>query len=196
MSFPYTSELIDSALPYSTYRQHLDEALSKPAPDEAAAKMQPYTKKNVSIMKRYDATVISETLKSALEAAPPAIWLVLTEGWCGDAAFNVPVLAALEKAVPHKLRLGILLRDSNPDLIDAHLTDGGRSIPKVIMLNERLEELSTWGPRPEGLQHKMKQWKSEGLELKELIPKVQEWYDADGTKSVQEELEALIQAYS
>jgi len=162
MSFPYSQQLIDTALSYREYRQGIDDALEQPATDEASAKLQPYTKKNVAIMERYDASVIPKTLKAALEAAPATTWLVLTEGWCGDAAFNVPVLAALEKVVPDKIVLRMLLRDSNPELMDAHLTDGGRSIPKVIVLNENLEELGTWGPRPQGLQHLMKQWKMTG----------------------------------
>ena len=197
MAFSYNQELITKAFTYSAYRQHLNDELAQPSKDENAEKMRSYTQKNVMLMDKFDtAYQISDRLKAALQAAPPAIWLVLTEGWCGDAAFNVPMLAAIEKAIPEKIQLRILLRDSHLDLMDAHLTDGGRSIPKLIVLSEDLQELGTWGPRPASLQTMMKRWKAEGLTLKELIPKAQEWYDADATHSVQEELTTLVQSYS
>jgi hypothetical protein len=82
------------------------------------------------------------------------------------------------------------------ELMDANLTDGGRSIPKLIVLNEELEPVARWGPRPEPLQQLMKAWKNEGLELKQLIPKVHGWYDADRTRSLQHELTRMIKYYS
>ena len=88
------------------------------------------------------------------------------------------------------------MRDSNHELIDANLTDGGRSIPKLVVVGQDFKELGNWGPRPAGLQAKMKQWKEEGLVLKDIIPKVKEWYDADATRSIQVELTALIKSYS
>ena len=197
MAFIYQPELIEGALTYSAYRQGIDEALAQPATDEASGKMRPYIQNNVALMQRYDETCqVSDSLKTVLDAAPPTIWLVLTEGWCGDAAFNVPLLAAIEKAVPGKVQLRFLLRDSNPELMDAHLTDGGRSIPKLIVLNNELSEQGSWGPRPAPLQKLMKMWKEEGLVLKELIPKIQEWYNADATGSLQEELIMLVNQYS
>jgi len=197
MGFPYNQELINSSLTYTAYRQNISDELAQPAKDEVAEKMRGYIKKNVVLMDEYDATYkVSDNLKAALEAAPATTWLVLTEGWCGDAAFNVPMLAAIERAVPEKVQLRILLRDSNLELIDAHLTDGGRSIPKLIILSEDLQELGTWGPQPAALRSLMKVWKSEGLTLKELIPKVGEWYNADATRSVQEELLRLVRSYS
>jgi hypothetical protein len=104
------------------------------------------------------------------------------------------MFAAIERAVPEKVQLSIFLRDSNVELMDANLNGGGRSIPKLIVLSEDLKELGTWGPRPAGLQILMDTWKAEGLGLKEMIPKVHDWYDADATRSVQEELEKLIKS--
>jgi len=135
-------------------------------------------------------------LKEALENAPATTWLVLTEGWCGDAAFNVPMLSAIEKIMPAKVKLRILFRDSNLDIMDANLTDGGRSIPKLVVLDQNLNQLGNWGPRPAALQLLMKAWKAEGLDLKHIIPKVHEWYNADDTQSLQQELVALAGSFS
>lgn len=197
MSFQYTTQLINSAFNYKSYRQQIADELAKPPADEAALKMRSYTQRNVDLMDKYDRDYkLSDQLKAALEHAPATTWLVLTEGWCGDAAFNVPMFSVIEKALPGKVQLRILLRDSNLELMDAHLTDGGRSIPKLIILNEDLHELGTWGPRPDALQDLMKSWKSEGLGLKEIIPMVHKWYNEDDTVSLQNELIRLVNSYS
>jgi hypothetical protein len=80
--------------------------------------------------------------------------------------------------------------------MDAYLTDGARSIPKLICLDMELRELVTWGPRPAALHSLVSQWKSEGMQLKQLISKVNDWYLLDDTRSTQEELAAMIRAYS
>jgi len=197
MAFPYNQVFINGSLTYSQYRQDINDALKQPPKDEAAQKMRPYIENNVVLMDKYDSSYkVTDTFKDTVKAAPATIWLVLTEGWCGDAAFNVPMFAAIEKAVPEKVQLRIFLRDSNPQLMDEHLTDGGRSIPKLIVLSQDLQELGNWGPRPAGLQILMKDWKGEGLGLKEIIPKVHQWYDADATHSLQEELMLLVKSYS
>src|SRR6202012_221035 len=135
-------------------------------------------------------------LLAAVEQGPSTTWLVITEGWCGDAAFNVPLFHVLEKLVPEKVNLRLVLRDSNLELMDANLTDGGRSIPKLIVLNDKLKPVGSWGPRPAELQQFMKQWKNDGLELKELIPKVHSWYDGDKTRTLQQELTRMVKHYS
>lgn len=197
MSFPYTEDLIENAFTYEAYRSGIKAALLKPPADEHERKMRPYVEKNSLLMDKYDQIFqVSPDLQLTVEKAPPAIWLVLTEGWCGDAAFNVPMLAAIEKAVPEKVKLRFLLRDSNLELMDAHLTDGGRSIPKLIVLSEDLQELGSWGPRPAALQSLMKTWKNQELSLKQIIPKVHDWYEHDKTQSMQGEILELVKTYS
>ena len=197
MSFSYTPQLIGKAFSYQAYRQFINETLALPPADEMAIKMRPHIISNMELMDKFDHSYqVSPGLTAMLATAPATTWLVLTEGWCGDAAFNVPMMNAIEKAAPGNVKLRILLRDSNTDVIDANLTDGGRSIPKLIVLSEDLKELGKWGPRPAGLQILMKEWKSEGLGLKEIIPKVHAWYDADDTHTLQHELGELIAAYS
>lgn len=197
MSFNYTAGFLEKGYTYAAYREAINEQLAKPASDEAAEKMKHYAYKNVLLMDRYDeAYVVSDTLREVLAEAPRTTWLVITEGWCGDAAFNVPMLAALEKAVPEKVRLLLYFRDSNLDLIDANLTDGGRSIPKMVVLSEGLQVLGHWGPRPAGLQLVMKDWKASGLQLKDIILNAHDWYNADATQTLQSELIVLIKNYS
>lgn len=197
MSFRYTKELLDDALSYDQYRQSIAQILQDPLPGEQAEKMLPYYKKNAELMDEFIGSYkVNNLMLEALRIARPATWLVLTEGWCGDAAFASPLLRHIELAAHGKIQLRFVLKDNHPELMDAHLTNGGRSIPKLIVLNNNLEEQGTWGPRPEGLQALMPVWKEEGLPLKELILKVHEWYTNDGTKSTQQELRNLIYTYS
>ena len=197
MSFLYTQEFIQSGFTYKAYRQGLNDLLDSTPLDDTGRKMQHYIAKNVALMNKYDGTYkVATRLEAAVREAPAVAWLVITEGWCGDAAFNIPMMAAVEKLFPEKVDLRLFLRDTNLDLMDANLTDGGRSIPKLIILNDSLQPVGSWGPRPAALQTLMKAWKAEGLELKQLLPLVHNWYDNDGTITLQDELTAMVKSYS
>ncbi len=197
MAYHYTTKLIDTALTYPDYRRVIMATLASSPADATAEKMRPYLKSNSALMDDYDENYrITPALLDAVNTGPATTWLVITEGWCGDAAFNVPLFHVLEKLVPEKVKLRLVLRDSNPEIMDAHLTDGGRSIPKLIALSDDLKPLGFWGPRPAGLQQLMKQWKDDGMELRELIPKVHGWYDADKTRTLQQELARMVKRYS
>ena len=197
MSYTYTRELIDNAMNYARYRADIEGRIAAPPAGEQADKMLPYMRKHASMMAAFDLSYrVSDLMRAALNEARPAIWLVLTEGWCGDAAYSCPLFAAIEKAAADKIKLRFLLRDQHPDLMDAHLTDGARSIPKLICLSPELHELGSWGPRPAQLHEQVREWKDAGLTLKELIPKVHDWYMADDTRSMQSELAELVRSYT
>jgi len=125
----------------------------------------------------------------ALEALPAGSqrrFLVLAEDWCGDASNTIPVLARLVDAVPG-LELRILRRDENPKLMDRYLTNGSRSIPIVIALDENFTELGHWGPRPAELQS----WVLANRPLvpkAELYPQVRRWYARDHGESTLREV--------
>lgn len=195
MSFIYTQSFIDSGFTYAGYKKQVNDTLAQPPVDDNAAKLRPRMQENIKFMNFYDHEyVVSNSSKKAVAESPDSIWLVIAEGWCTDAAFNVPMMAAIERTLPKKISLRIFLRDSNLELIDANLTDGGRSIPKLIILNKELQELATWGPRPAGLQAKVQVWKEDGLTMKRIIPKIHAWYDTDASRSFQKELEWVLAA--
>ena len=89
----------------------------------------------------------------------PGNWhlLVLLEDWCGDAVNIVPILARLAERTPN-LALRVLRRDQHLDLMDAHLTQGKRAIPVVMVLDENFREVGWWGPRPRELQDWATSW--------------------------------------
>ena len=128
-------------------------------------------------------------------AVLPGRWhlLVIVEDWCGDAVNTVPLLARLAELAPN-VDLRVVGRDDNPDLMNAHLTNGTRSIPVVIVLDEDYEEAGWWGPRPSALQ----QWVTdEGMRLgkDERYRRVRTWYARDrGRATVDEVIDVVAHA--
>jgi hypothetical protein len=147
-------------------------------------------------MQRVDKTVqLLPELLAALEQLPQRyVWLVITEGWCGDAAQIVPVLEAIAQASHGQLTTRYVLRDENLDLMDRYLTNGGRSIPKLVVLHaDTLTEAATWGPRPAPAQELFVRLKQEQVPYEEFATQLHSWYAKDRTLSTQRELLALLQ---
>lgn len=119
--------------------------------------------------------------------------LALSEDWCGDAVNTIPVIARLVERAPN-LELRILGRETNEDIMQAHLTAGTRSIPVVIALDASGREYGWWGPRPAPLQR----WvRTVGL----LLPKDERyrltrgWYARDrGRRTLAEVVDLLERA--
>jgi hypothetical protein len=194
-----TTEQLATGLPYSAYRQHIAEVLANPAPDEALAKMLPYYRQAVD---RMDAIAPTVTLLPELQAALGQLsghylWAIITEGWCGDASHTVPIIEAVAQASGGHLDTRYFLRDSHPDLIDRYLTNGGRAIPIAVVLHaDTLTEAGVWGPRPAPLQAIHQELKAKETPFKEVITTVNNWYDADDSRTTQLELLALVQRLS
>lgn len=138
------------------------------------------------------ATVPTEVV--ARLAALPGRWhlLVLNEDWCGDAVNTLPYIARLAEQAPN-VELRVLGRDANPDLMDAHLTNGSRSIPLVIVLDEQFEERGWWGPRPAELQAWVLGPAGQALEKAERYREVRRWYARDKGVTTLTELVMLIE---
>lgn len=155
-----------------------------------------YTKMNLHRLQRLNKTLLlDESLIRKVKALEvPQTWYVITEAWCGDAAQNIPVFI---KAAEHNplIRVILLLRDENLDIMDQYLTSGSRSIPKVISIDENGNELFVWGPRPAAAQVLFTAYKENPQEnFSEFIETVQRWYNQDKGKSVQMEMESLLES--
>ena len=115
--------------------------------------------------------------------------LVIAEDWCGDASSTIPILARFTDAAPG-MELRVLRRDEEPELMDEYLTNGARSIPVVIVLDENYRPLGRWGPRPSALQA----WVLENRPLvpkAELYPQIRRWYARDRGESTLREVLAV-----
>jgi hypothetical protein len=176
---------------YSAYRQLIDELREKDQTtgDNHSEEFLKYTDLNITRMNKWDkhfelALEQKQSLPATLQAQK---WLVISEAWCGDAAHVVPIIAKLADAIP-EVELRIVLRDENLELMDAFLTNGGRSIPKAILLDANFEVIETYGPRPKEAQELMLDLKSEGAEKSEINQKLQVWYARNKGQAIAEEL--------
>ena len=191
-----TIDLIASAKKY-TYAEYKADTEKQVSEGMCATpELLDYTKLNLQRMKRLDKTVeLRPELTEAVRKLNRNLrWVVISEGWCGDAAQNVPVLAKIAEASEGKIKLEFVLRDQNLELMDLYLTNGGRSIPKLICFEaDTQEELGNWGPRPEAAQEMFMRLKNEGVPKEEFISAVHNWYTADKTQSMQLEMVQLLE---
>ena len=142
----------------------------------------------------HEAYAPSEAVQTAVEAIDePQLWMVLTEPWCGDSAFFLPVIAEAA-ALNDKVTLRVLLRDDNLDIMDQYLTGGSRSIPKLVAFSEGGDELFTWGPRPEGARQRFAALQEQYEDKTELIAELLDYYSDGGWREADEELAAAIRS--
>jgi len=158
------------------------------------------TKMNMHRMNRIERTAkLNDDLVSALsQINTPLTWYVITEGWCGDGSQNLPILAKMAAQNPN-ITLKFLLRDENPEIMDAYLTNGGKSVPKLIVINQVTEEeLGTWGPRPQKIQEMVVTFKKENPELfkTEFGKNLHLWYAKDKTQAMQKEFVEMVKSWS
>lgn len=187
-----TKELIDKAMSYQEYNSLLIDLFSKgkTTGENQSDDLLNYAKMNLQRMKRLNKTVeLSDELKTVIsESKKEMIWLVITEGWCGDAAQNIPVLNKIAE-LSSTIQMKLILRDENLEVMDEFLTNGGRSIPKLIVLDKNtLEIIDTWGPRPNPALDLINEFKAKEIEYKDFVKDVQLWYAKDKTTSMQNEL--------
>lgn len=153
------------------------------------------TKLNLHRMQRIlKTTKLNNSLIDRLQESEPQQWLMITEAWCGDAAQNGPVLSLMADAAPH-ISLRVVLRDEHTELIDEVLTNGGRSIPRLVAFNAQGEVRFVWGPRPEPAQAMVLAYKALPEPKKsyaDFSVEVQKWYATDATATLQSELMTLI----
>ena len=191
-----TQQHISKGVSYETYKNTIDELLSnnKTTGEDHSESMLDYTKLNVQRMNKWDKIFKpNEKLVRLVKAIDkPTYWIVLTEAWCGDAAQNLPIIAGLA-SLNLNISLKLLLRDENPDVMDAYLTNGGRSIPKLIVADENLTVMNTWGPRPQPVQDILMEMKDKGdFSYDEFGIEAHTWYAKDRTMTLQKELIELL----
>jgi hypothetical protein len=152
-----------------------------------------YVKMNFSRMNRWlKNTEIILELKSKIEAIQEKQnWYLITEPWCGDAAHSVPFIYMMSK-LNINIELNIVLRDDNHDFIDQYLTNGGRSIPKLVARNDKNEDLFVWGPRPKDLAVIHAKLKADNADFDTINQTLQQWYNLNKGVDIQEEFVGIL----
>lgn len=155
-----------------------------------------FTKLNNQRMKRLDKqTKLNEAaLTKAQKINRDFTWMVLTESWCGDAAQTLPVINKFAEANA-KIDLKVVLRDENEDLMNQFLTNGSKSIPKLIVVdNASKEVVSSWGPRSAKAAKMVSDYKQEhGKVDAKLKTDLQNWYNEDKGVHIEKEMVELIE---
>ena len=124
-----------------------------------------------------------------LKEIKPLKIVVLTKPPCGDSTAVIPVIQKLFTDQPVEIRF--LERDEHLDLMDQFLTNGTRSIPIMIVLDERGEYLFHFGPRPKEAQEIYEQYRSDieagKIEKPEVTKKIRPFYAKNRGKAILDE---------
>jgi hypothetical protein len=154
-----------------------------------------YTQLNLKRIKRWDKTLkVDEALADKVAAFQKKVfWIVVAEGWCGDVAHSLPAINKLAE-LNENIELKIVLRDDNSFFIDHFLTNGARSIPKLVMVDQKtLEVLGVWGERPTPAKKLITDYKAAHGQVDATVKEeLQRWYNQDKGKTVMKELSLLL----
>ena len=198
LSYPITSDLVDGGFTYPEFIQFTEQLVGENRTTGAnqSEEYLAYTRMCLQRMVRWNKTSkVSEELAQLVRRVNrPQVWLLITEAWCGDAAQSIPHLAKLAACNP-LISLKIVLRDEHPKLMDAYLTNGNRSVPKLIAITADLQqELFTWGPKPKYLMDRLSAFKQnpKGRSYADFLKDAHLWYAKNKQKDLETEIYPLI----
>lgn len=180
---------------FITYQQLFEGILTDPNPQvpyDNQAYVH-YTQLNWSRQQRWLKTgILDEDLVAFIEAIDQEqTWVIITEPWCGDAAHTIPFMQRLAELNP-LIKVDYQLRDSPPFLIEQYLTNGTKSIPKLIITNTANNHQAVWGSRPAECQALYYQMLKDNVDMDQRKIALQQWYNNDKGKSFQLELLAIL----
>jgi hypothetical protein len=182
---------------YPEYRNIINTLFQegKVTGEEQSEALLHYTELNEVRMKRLDKTITIaiENAQKIQHLVREYIWLVISEGWCGDATHIIPIIYKMAE-YSGKIELKIVFRDDNEELMNLFLTNGTKSIPKLIVLDKKtLKVLGDFGPRPHGAKQLILDYKeTHGLIDEMAKTNLQLWYLNDKGLSTQNEITDLM----
>lgn len=148
-----------------------------------------YVKLNHSRQNRWMKTglLLPETISTIQSIQSNQNWLLITEPWCGDASHIVPFIVKMAE-LNSKINLTLQLRDSENSEIDRYLTNGGKSIPILVVRDENNQDLFHWGPRPADCQALYLDMKAANKTFDEQKILLQQWYNENKGIDIQKEI--------
>ena len=188
---------IEIALDYPSYMNLMQELVHKEMSTgiEQSDALANYTLLNNKRMQRLNKTLsVSAEIQTSIKNDPRDIrFLVLSESWCGDAAQSLPMVSKIAACHPN-WSVSLISRDEHPAIMDAYLTNGRRSIPKVLILDKNTSEvLVDWGPRPAVATKMAADYKEiHGSLDADFKQSLQLWYNKDKGQSTLEDFIALL----
>lgn len=187
---------LKNSFSYKEYREHVSKLIQegKSTGHTQTEDLLQYSELNETRLKRLDKTikVISEIENQLSNLSEKYTWLVISEGWCGDAAQIVPIINKMAE-VSNFIDLRIVLRDDNDELMNEFLTNGARAIPKLIVLDKDNNVIGSWGPRPEPARKLIADYKAaNGVVDEPAKIELQKWYLQDKGITTQKEITSLM----
>jgi len=189
---------LENSFTYTEYRTMVSDLLTqgKSTGENQTEDYLNYSKLGNARMKRLDKKfhLSEKTLELLRKSTKKITWIVLTEGWCGDAAHALPVIDKISVAA-EAVDLKIVLRDENEELMNQFLTNGSKSIPKLVALDtETKEVIDTWGPRPSIATKMVNDYKEAngGLDP-EFKEELQVWYNKNKGENIENDMLKLLQ---
>ncbi len=180
---------------FTDYTELIEGLLSqnKTTGNNHSADMIQYTKMNQSRINRWlkKGELSPELTEEIKKIDNKQKWIILSEGWCGDTPVSLAFLSKIAELNPN-IEFEVLLRDENLDLMDKYLTNGGRSIPKLVVFDENDEELFNWGPRPKKIQEYYTDAKKKEIPYADISIELQKLYNKDKGLSFQKEILDLM----
>jgi hypothetical protein len=176
---------------YDAYKKLVIDLLAKQqiTSGEPTQDMLDYTELNVARMTRVEKTTqLPDSLLEKSKHTEPFYFVVITEGWCGDAAQLGGIFNQI--AAANNSECFFVLRDKNLALMDLFLTNGvSRSIPIVLCINKNTDELLWhWGPRPAPAQAVLDELKAQNADMELQKLELHAWYAKDKAQSTFAEL--------
>lgn len=188
-------EIPEKNYSYSDYKVLLESLLSegKVTGDQQSESLLEYTKLNMHRMHRWEKTFVPNAVlaKRIAKINRTTHWVVITEGWCGDAAQQVPIIEKLASLNP-AITTHYVLRDENPAFMNLFLTNGGKSIPIWICTDANWDFLWKWGPRPTEAAQMLKRLKESGIDDSLIKQELHSWYAKNKHQAFQSEIEQLL----
>lgn len=153
-----------------------------------------YVKLNFSRQNRWLKTgkLTSDTISTIQSINKKQTWLLITEPWCGDASHIVPFIVMMAELNP-LIHVNLQLRDSEGSEIDKYLTNGGRSIPVLVVRTEDHKDIFHWGPRPSVCQEMHLKLKESNAPFEEVKVTLQQWYNENKGGDIQTEICVLFE---
>lgn len=191
------TESIGKSWSYMEYREKVNQlaATGGTTGENQSEALINYTQLNDRRMKRWDKTlkIPEEIQKKIAQIDRKLTFLVLTESWCGDASPSLPVMNKIAELNPN-IKLKIVLRDENLDLMNQFLTNNAMSIPKLIITDsESKDVISDWGPRPYEATRMVEAYKAQhGTLSPEFKEDLQNWYNKDKGQQILQDIVGLL----
>lgn len=192
------SDFFKQSYSYNEYKNKIEKLLKegKTTGTKQSESLLKFTELNQQRMKRVEKQfkLLPELKKLLQKLKENLTWLVLAEAWCGDCAQNIPALASIANCSNGKINFKIIISSEYPQLLDNYLTNGARSIPKLICFDHNLNELFIWGPRPAPAQKILFHYKEnkDKMSWDDFEKKLHLWYAKDKSITIQEEIKDLI----